>query len=113
MDTCIPNIPSASPPLTEAALCKWIGAAAPGDTLVYHRGFLACDSSAALQLLPEAERVALKRVAGRAWKLADAGLAHLIQRRNGNAEYEYQIVARPRPRRAQPQLLALLLQESA
>jgi hypothetical protein len=111
MDTCIPAI--ASPPLTEAGLCKWIGAAAPGDTLVYHRGFLACDTSAVLQLLPESERVALMRVAGRAWKLADAGLAHLIQRRNGDADYEYQIVARPRPRRTQPQLLAHLLKETA
>jgi hypothetical protein len=113
MDICIPNIPSATTPLTEAALCKWIGAAAPGDTLVYHRGFLACDTSAVLQLLPEPERVALMRIAGRAWKLADAGLAHLLQRRNGGEHYEYLIVARARPRRAQPQLLAHLLKETA
>jgi hypothetical protein len=112
MDICIPDI-AIAPPLTEEALCRWLGTAVPGASIPYHRGFLARDTAAALQLLPEPERVALMRLAGRAWKLADAGLAHLLQRRHGDGDYEYLIVARPRPRRAQPQLLARLLKEAA
>ena len=32
------------PPLTEAALCAWVGQAGPGDWLAYHHGFLAVDT---------------------------------------------------------------------
>jgi hypothetical protein len=113
MDTCIPDIPTAAAPLTDVALCKWLGAAAPGDCITYHRGFLARDISPLTQMLPEPDRVALMRLAGRAWKLADADLAHLLQRRHGDEDYEYLIVARRRPRRADPRVLARLLKEAA
>lgn len=113
MDTCIPDITITPPHLTEEALCRWLGAAAAGDRLAYHRGFLARDVSAVTQTLPEPDRVVLMRLASRAWKLADAGLAHLLQRRHGEDDYEYLIVARPRPRRADPRVLSRLLMEAA
>ena len=112
MDICIPDIPAAAAPLTDLALCKWLGAAAPGDCISYHRGHLARDASPLSQRLPEPERVALKRLADRAWKLADANLAHLLQRRYGDEDYSYLIVAARRPRRADPTLLSRLLMET-
>jgi hypothetical protein len=113
MDSFIPNIPTAAPPLTEVALCTWLGVAAPGDRITYHRGFLAREVSPLTKLRPEPERVALMRLASRAWKLADVGLAHLLQRRHGDEDYEYLIVARPRPRNPHQQALRLLLKEAA
>ena len=113
MDICIPDIPIAAAPLTELALCTWLGAAAPGDSISYHRGFLAREVSPLTLMLPEPERLALVRLANRAWLLADAGLAHLLQRRHGEEDYEYLIVARRRPRRPKPHVLAVLLKEAA
>ena len=52
--------------LTEIELCGWLAQAAPGDTLKYHRGFLALDRTAATRRLPEAEREELERLARRA-----------------------------------------------
>jgi hypothetical protein len=113
MDTCIPDTPNGAAPLSEAALCAWLGAAAPGERLAYHRGFLARETSPLTQLLPDAERLALLRLANRAWALAEAGLAHLVQRRHGHEDYSYLIVARPRPRRATPSILPAILAEAA
>ena len=61
MDTPIPDIRAAEASLTEAALCAWLGAAAPGDTLTYHRGALARQVCPQLACLPAEERVALAR----------------------------------------------------
>ena len=113
MDTPIPDIRAAEASLTEAALCAWLGAAAPGDTLTYHRGALARQVCPQLACLPAEERVALARVAARAWKLAEAGLAHLVQRRHGYEDYAYILVARRRPRRASSAILPMLLAEAA
>ena len=99
--------------LSKADLCRWLGAAAPGERLAYHRGFLARDLSPLTQLLPVEERIALARLANRAWKLAEAGLAHLLQRRHGDEDYSYLIVARPRPRRVTPSVLPAILAEAA
>lgn len=113
MDTCIPDTPNGAAPLSEAALCAWLGAAAPGERLAYHRGFLARETSPLTQLLPDAERLALLRLANRAWALAEAGLAHLVQRRHGEEDYSYLIVARPRPHRVAPSILPAILAEAA
>lgn len=113
MDTHIPDIRTAEAPLTEAALCSWLGAAAPGDTITYHRGALARQGCAQLQCLPEAERAALLRLAGRAWTLAKLGLADIVQRRHGYEDYAYILVARRRPRRCASPILPLLLAEAA
>ena len=113
MDGTIPTLRPAEPPLTETALCAWLGAASPGDRLIYHRGALARDICPQLKLLDEAARVRLAKLASRAWKLAEAGLADLVQRRLAVECFEYLIVARRRPRRVTPKLLSQLLAEAA
>jgi hypothetical protein len=113
MDTFIPDLSAVEAPLTEAALCKWLGAAVPGDTIVYHRGALARQVSPQTLCLPEPARVALQRLASRAWKLAELGLADLVQRRRGYEDYDYILVARRRPPRTKSFILPLLLAEAA
>lgn len=113
METRIYETRAVEAPLTEAALCKWLGAAAPGDTLTYHRGALARQICPQLECLPETNRAALQRLAARARKLAELGLADLVQRRHGFEDYSYIIVARHRPRRFAPSIMPLLLAEAA
>jgi hypothetical protein len=113
MDTPIPNIQAVEAPPTEAALCAWLGAAAPGDTITYHRGALARQLCPQLQYLTEPERTALRCLAARARKLAELGLADIVQRRHGYEDYAYILVARRRPRRFAPSILPLLLAEAA
>lgn len=84
--------------LTEATLCAWTGAAAPGDYLVYHRGFLSWDLAPELSVLSKPQRATLSRLASRARQLSEQGLVHLVQRREGLGEYTYLIVMRPRLR---------------
>lgn len=81
MSSPILRIRPAEPPLTDAVLCAWLGDASPGDAITYHRGALARDICPQLNLLDQAERVRLARLAGRAHALAEAGLLHLVQRR--------------------------------
>lgn len=85
-------------PVSEADLCGWLGRAAPGEMLEYHRGFLALDSSPLTERLPNRQRIDLLRVARRAIWAAEHGLAHPVQRRNGAEDYSYLLIARPRPR---------------
>lgn len=88
----------AVPLLDEAALMAWLGAAAVGDRIEYWRGFLAVDASATASKLEPDDRRLLGRVAARAFRLAEQGKAHLVQRRHGEADYSYLLVVRPRPR---------------
>ena len=53
------------------------------------------------------------RLAARAWKLAELGLADIVQRRHGYEDYAYILVARRRPRRAASAILPMLLAEAA
>ena len=113
MDTRTPETPTAQRALSEAALCAWLGAAGPGDAIIYHRGALARQLFPQLGTLPIEQRVSVARLANRAWKLAEAGLAHLVQRRCGFEDYEYILVARRRPRRTAPAVLPFLIAEAA
>jgi hypothetical protein len=113
MDIPRPDIRRAEPPLTERALCAWLGSAAAGERITYHRGFLVRETSPLTRLLPDPERLALMRVANRAWVLAETGLAHLVQRRHGDDDYSYMLVARRRPPRARPSVLPALLAKAA
>jgi len=88
----------AIPMLDEAALVAWFGAAAAGDRIEYWRGFLAIDASATESSLLSDDCRQLGRVATRAFRLAEQGKAHLVQRRHGEADYSYLLVVRPRPR---------------
>ena len=98
------------PTLTEVALCAWVGRAGPGDRLVYHTGFLAFDLRPDSLSGTPAQRQELRRVATRAWQLAQDGVVHLVQRRLGEAAFDYMIVVRPRPRVASGVLDAVLEQ---
>ncbi len=113
MDTNITDIRAVTKPLTEASLCTWLGAASAGDSITYHRGALARQVCPHLVCLPNAERVALQRLAARAWKLADMGLADIVQRRHGYEDYAYILVARRRPRQHEASILRLLMAEFA
>ena len=95
-------------PLSEQALCAWVGRANPGDRLVYHRGLLAFDAGPDNDALTLAARQQLRLVADRAWVLAQDGLVQLVQRREGEGVYAYTVIARLRPRRDTGALQAVL-----
>jgi len=82
--------------VTEAELIAWFAAAEPGTRLAYWRGHLAAAIFRGASNLPEPERQELRRVACRAWALAEAGEAHLVQRRNAANDISYLIEVRPR-----------------
>ena len=98
------------PPLTEAALCVWVGQASTGDQLAYHQGYLAIDTGTESLFGTPADRKELRRVADRAWQLAQEGTVHLVQRRTGELDYTYLVVVRPRPRAASGALRVVLEQ---
>jgi len=99
--------------LTEIELCGWVGQAAPGDILEYHRGFLALDTMPQGTRLAERERAELARVARRAWWAAERGLIHLVQRRHRSDDYSYLAIARRKPKQASVSLSSLLPAEVA
>jgi len=101
------------PRLTEIELCAWIGQAAPGDVLEYHRGLFALDRTAFGKFKDTPARAALDLLASRAYALAEQGLAHLVQRRNGADDFSYVAIARPKPKRGPVALSALMLKEAA
>ena len=78
--------PPSRPPLT--AFGRWIGQARPGESFEYHRGLLAIDRSPASHLA-EPERRALAKLARAARKAAEADQIHLVQHRNGPADFSY------------------------
>jgi hypothetical protein len=88
------NLLEAPRALQESDLCAWLGAAQPGEMLVYHRGFLAVDCSLATSNLAKPERSRLALVARRAALAQERGLACLLQRRHGPDNYSYLIVRR-------------------
>lgn len=90
--------PRSSTLLDEAALTAWFSAAAAGDRIEYWRGYLAIDANPTGSKLESDDRRLLGRVAARAFRLAEEGKAHLVQRRHGEADYSYLLVVRPRPR---------------
>ncbi|MCA8882121.1 MAG: hypothetical protein KDA73_19685 [Rhodobacteraceae bacterium] len=92
MTVTIPAQPPKSRSLTEIAFCSWVAQALPGDTLAYHRGFLALDREGGR--LGEAETLRLRRLADRARWAAETGLVHLVQRRLGPERFVYLAIAR-------------------
>ena len=99
--------------ITEIELAAWIGQAAPGDILEYHRGFLVLDIMSRGSRLSPPDRAELCLVARRAWWASERGLVHLLQRRHGADDYSYLVVARPKPMKAPVSLSTLLLTEAA
>lgn len=113
MNIITPKFPGARKQITEIDLCGWIGQAAPGAILEYHRGFLALDTVRLGTRLSERDRAELSRVARRAWWAAEKKLVHLVQRRHGADDYSYLAIARPKPKQAAASLSSLLLAEVA
>jgi hypothetical protein len=74
----------------------WLGQAQPGDSIEYHRGFLALDTIRDGSRFAEKERLELSRVARRAWWASEQNLVHLAQRRWAKDDYSYLAIARPR-----------------
>jgi hypothetical protein len=112
MDTNVTTIAPADDVITEATLCRWLGAAAPGDQFTYHKGFLAVDCDSSSDRPTQREKAELRRVARRAMLAAETGLAHLVQRRNGPNDFTYLLIARPRPKPAEGSLQAALAEEA-
>ena len=102
---------AAGPALDEIGLSAWIAQAEPGETLVYHRGFLAVDATSVISKLPAEQQRTLRLVASAALRAAEQGLVHLVQARIGPDQFAYIAVARPKPKAAAVSLSALLLAE--
>ena len=83
-------------PITEQHLVQWLAGAAPGEQLVYHRGFLAIDTAVTSSQLPPSRRQMLLRVASRVRDMSTRGLVQTVQRRNGDGDFTYLVVARKR-----------------
>lgn len=98
--------------MDEAGFLGWLGQARADDALVYHRGFLAIDASSFSRRLSSAERLALGRVARRAWWAGEQGLVHLMQRRHGPEDFSYLAIARALPQGAGA-IVSTLLKEAA
>lgn len=79
----------------DAGFCIWLETAKTGQTLEYHRGFLAEDANPQLSQLPEAHRIDLTRLAGRAYRAAEQRLVHLVQRRLMSGSFSYLAIRRP------------------
>jgi len=86
--------------LTEIDLSNWIDQALPGESIAYHRGFLACDTkmhSLDTPLLKH-KRAELARVHERARQAFDSGQVALVQRRHGEDDYSY-LAIRSKPKK--------------
>lgn len=91
---------AAGPALDEVGLAAWIAQAAPGEALVYHRGFLAVDATANISTLSVERRRILHDVADAAFRAAQQDLVHLVQARIATDRFAYIAIARPKPHRA-------------
>ena len=80
--------PSQHAALPAALFRAWVARAKPGERLEYHRGFLTVDRSPGSRLA-EQDRRALAELAGAARYAAEANQVHLVQRRNGPADFSY------------------------
>ena len=103
--------------VTENELCDRLAEAEAGATIAYHIGLLARDRDKVASALPPERIVELNTVASRAWRLAEAGWADLVQRRVRVDCFAYLLIIRRRPlsaRSTRAQMLpSLLLTEVA
>lgn len=99
--------------LSEMEFAGWVGAAAPGDRIEYHRGFLAVDLIVPISGQSSPELVALSKLGIRAFWAAEQRLVHLVQERLGPNHFAYIAIARPKPKRAEVSLAALLVDADA
>ena len=101
------NFPPTRCCMSRTEFHTWLVQAKPGERLEYHHGFLAVDRSSASPL-SERERRALTKLAGAALKAAETDQVHLVQRRNGPADFIYlAIKVRPKAQSAATVLVAV------
>ena len=81
----------------ENAFVDWRTDARPGDRFVYHRGFLARDRHPTTGRMGKSDRLALERVADRAFGACNQRLVRLLQRKHGPEDFSYIAVARAPP----------------
>ena len=93
----VPLHGASGPEIDEIALAAWIAQAEPGDSLVYHRGFLAVDATSVISKLSAERQRTLQLVAAAARRAAEQNLVHLVQSRLGPDAFAYIAVARPKP----------------
>lgn len=96
--------------LNEVSFCAWVAQAEPGETLVYHRGFLAVDATSVISKLPSEQQRVLRLMAAAALRAAEQDLVHLVQARIGPDQFAYIAVARRKPRQAEASLSVRLLE---
>ena len=78
----------------------WLVEAKPGDTIVYHRGFLPLDTHQPSRRMTDQDRLELARLAEHALFASSQGLVFLLQRRHDAEDYDYLAVARSRSARS-------------
>ena len=88
------------------ALCDRVTAATSGDAIIYFVGMLARDRDRLASRLSPEQRIELDATADYAWRLADAGWVHLVQRRVGPECFAYLVIVRPRPRQQRSRVAA-------
>ena len=94
--------------VNDLAFYGWIAQATPGETFVYHRGFLGIDIAPVMSRFGEPDRRRLLGLAQAALSAFDAGLVHLVQVRLEPDRFAYLAVARRKPVHA-PAALARLV----
>ena len=107
------RLPAACSGITEIELCAWLAHAAPGDVLEYHRGFLGADRTPYGQAMSADDRAALIGTSNRAFRLAEQGFVHLVQRRLAPGTFGYLAVARPHHKNAPLSFATLMSKEAA
>lgn len=84
-------VPLIEPSIDSRVLGAWLRQARAGDVLEYHRGLLTIDRGPPAR---EAARDALNRLADLAFRLAEEGRVHLVQRRLAPGAFSYLAIAR-------------------
>lgn len=95
------SLPAASATLATAqGFHGWVAKAVPGESCLYHSGFLGVDRMPKHSPLPEHQREELSRLADAVFAAADAGQVLLAQRRiDSGAAYLAIKAAAPTPLR--------------
>ena len=75
-------------------LAAWIATSNPGESIVYHNGFLSRDRQRILNDAEGAVIDKIRRVAEMAWMFAGIGQVSLVQRRIGELMYDYIAIRR-------------------
>jgi len=88
--------------VSEITLMAWADVAEPGAQLSYHNGFLVVDTTVNVSSLAKSELESLRDKAHAAYRLAELGRVHLVQKRLGPDRFAYLAIARPKPLSGRP-----------